>query len=226
MESTFIPGNNGLSEHRLLRTEVYEYLRSELQTGNLKPGMFISMNVLMKKLNISRTPLRDALLQLQGEGFVSFLPQRGIRINQLSPKDIENLYEILGALESRVLLSVFDKIDAGMIEEMKLINRKLEKTIANDDLNAYAELNVAFHNVYIAKSSNLPLCNMIQIVRQRLFVFGKKDWSLKMRELNHSEHNEFLKILETGDPIKTADYLRDVHCNYQILRDAENTGND
>jgi len=66
--------------------------------------MSVSMNELMSNLGISRTPLRDALLQLHNEGFVTFLPQRGIRINELSPQDIEDLYEILGALDSRVLL--------------------------------------------------------------------------------------------------------------------------
>jgi len=221
-ENTMIAGNNGLTGHRLLRTEVYEYLRSQIKEGNLHPGMFISMNTLMKTLNISRTPLRDALLQLQGEGFVSFLPQRGIQITELTQKDIENLYEILGALESRVLLSVFDRITPDLISKMKEINQQMFASISEENLNTYADLNVAFHSTYISMSSNVPLCNLIDVVRQRLFVFGKKDWSLKMRELNHSEHLEFLRILETGDAIKSADYLRDYHCNYQILKDAEN----
>ena len=60
----------------LLRTQVYEYLRLELKEENLKPGMSVSMNEIMTHLGISRTPLRDALLQLQNEGFVTFLPQR------------------------------------------------------------------------------------------------------------------------------------------------------
>ena len=70
------------NHYQLLRTQVYEYLREALRTGKIKPGMFISINQVVKELGISRTPMRDALLQLQTEGFVTFLSQRGIRINR------------------------------------------------------------------------------------------------------------------------------------------------
>ena len=103
---------------QLLRTQVYEFLRTELKEENLQPGMFISINQLIVQLGISRTPLRDALLQLQTEGFVTFLPQRGIRINELSQQDIEDFYEMLGALDSRALLSVIDKIGSKEIDGM------------------------------------------------------------------------------------------------------------
>ena len=220
-ELTTVFSNFNTSGNRLLRTEVYDYLRTQLIEGNLRPGMFISMNELIKKLDISRTPLRDALLQLQGEGFVSFLPQRGIRINELSSKDIENLYDILGALDSKMLLTVFDQITSEKIDEMRKINRQMREYISEEANNSYFDLNMAFHSVYNSMSSNQPLRNLIEVVRQRLFVFGKKDWSLKMQELNYSEHSEFLGILEAGNAVRAADYLRDVHCNYQILKEAE-----
>ena len=53
----------------LLRSQVYEHLRVELRQQNLKPGMFVTINQLSQELGINRTPLRDALLQLQVEGF-------------------------------------------------------------------------------------------------------------------------------------------------------------
>lgn len=210
------------SEHSMLRTQVYQYLRAELVSGNLKPGAFLSMNALMKELNLSRTPLRDALLQLQSEGFVSFLPQRGIKVVELDQQDIENLYEILGALESRVYVSTAPSITPDHVKQMREINRQMADNMSDEQIYIYADLNVAFHKVYISLSPNLPLRNLIENVRQRLFVFGKKDWSPEMRKLNHSEHMEFMELIETGTPVETADYLRDVHCNYQILKDAEN----
>ncbi|MBU0464396.1 MAG: GntR family transcriptional regulator, partial [Proteobacteria bacterium] len=56
------------SNFHLLRTQVYEHLREELRKQNLKPGMFVTINQLSQQLGINRTPLRDALLQLQVEG--------------------------------------------------------------------------------------------------------------------------------------------------------------
>ncbi len=196
----------------LLRTQVYEYLRNELKAENLKPGMFISMNLVMKNIGISRTPLRDALLQLQTEGFVTFLPQRGIRINELSQQDIEDLYEMLGALDSRVLLAVFDKIGPSDIEKMKSLNQQMLENIAGSTFARYWDLNTDFHNVYLNLSSNKPILNQINIIRQRLFEFGKKDWILKMREMNHREHLTMIELIEKGEAVQTADYMRDVHC--------------
>ena len=195
----------------LLRTQIYEYLRLELKQENLKPGMFVSMNQIMKQLNISRTPLRDALLQLQSEGFVTFLPQRGIRINELTQKDIENMYEMLGALDSRILLAVFDRIGKREIERMKQINEEMEECLDEENFMRYWNLNTSFHNVYLDLSSNTLILYHINIVRQRLFEFSKKDWSFRRKQVIHREHETLIELIEKGDAITAADFMRDQH---------------
>ena len=197
---------------QLLRSQLYEYLRNELKGGNLKPGMFVSINQIMKNLDLSRTPLRDALLQLQTEGFVTFLPQRGIRINELSHENIEDMYEMLGALDSRVLLAVFNQIGAPEIEKMKTLNQQMLENISEITFGRYWDLNTEFHNVYLDLSSNVPVLNHLNIIRQRLFEFGKKDYGGKMREMNYSEHLTMIELFEKGSAIETADFMRDVHC--------------
>lgn len=195
----------------MLRTQVYEYLRKELSEGDLKPGTFVRMNQIMKKLNVSRTPLRDALLQLQNEGFVTFLPQRGIRINELTRKDIENMYEMLGALDSRILLAVFDSVGAGEIDKMKQINHEMGKNLDEQHFSRYWNLNTAFHGVYLNLSSNTLILNQINILRQRLFEFGKKDWSLRRKRVIYEEHKILIGIIEKGDARAAADFMRDQH---------------
>lgn len=195
----------------LLRTQVYEYLRRELREENLKPGMSVSMNELISSLGISRTPLRDALLQLQNEGFVTFLPQRGIRINELTRKDIENMYEMLGALDSRVLLAVFDRIGSREIDQMKQINDEMGKNLEAQNFPRYWNLNTAFHNVYLSLSENQLILKHINILRQRLFEFGKKDWSLRRKHVIHKEHSTLIDLIEKGDGVGAADFMRDVH---------------
>jgi DNA-binding GntR family transcriptional regulator len=209
-----IPAQNNFSNPstpQLLRTQVYEYLRNELKEEKLKPGMFVSMNQIMQHLNISRTPLRDALLQLQSEGFVTFLPQRGIRINELTQKDIENLYEMLGALDSRILLAVFDRIGEHEIELMKQINNEMEESLNEENFMRYWNLNTAFHNVYLNLSSNTLILYHINIVRQRLFEFSKKDWSFRRKQVIHSEHKTLIELIENGEAIAAANFMRDQH---------------
>jgi DNA-binding GntR family transcriptional regulator len=195
----------------LLRTQVYEYLRRELKEENLKPGMSVSMSELITHLGISRTPLRDALLQLQNEGFVTFLPQRGIRINKLTQSDIENMYEMLGALDSRILLAVFDRIGSAEIEQMKQINSEMGKNLEKRNFPRYWNLNTALHNVYLSLSTNQLILNHINILRQRLFEFGKKDWSLRRKHVIHKEHLTLIALIEKGDAVTAADFMRDQH---------------
>ncbi len=204
--------NSLISTHQLLRTQVYDYLREELKEENLRPGMFISINQIVENSGISRTPLRDALLQLQNEGIVTFLPQRGIRINELTQQDIEDNYEMLGALDSRILLSVFDRIGAPEIETMKRLNQELGANLAGKKFGHYWDLNTAFHHVYLDLSSNAPILNQLHILRQRLFEFWKKDWGLKMRKMNYSEHLTIIELIEKGNAVEAAAFMRDVHC--------------
>ena len=204
--------NTSNTGYQLLRTQVYEYLRQELKAESLKTGMFVSMKQIMETLDIGRTPLRDALLQLQNEGFVTFLPQRGIRINELTQQDIEDIYEMLGALDSRALLSVFARLGKPEIERMQKINQEMHNNLSEVKFGRYFDLNTAFHNVYLDLSVNLPLLTQLNILRQRLFEFGKKDWSLKMRKMNYTEHLQMIELIEKGEAVQAADFMRDVHC--------------
>ena len=201
------------SNFHLLRTQVYEHLREKLKNQNIKPGSFVTINQLSSQLGINRTPLRDALLQLQVEGFVTFLPQRGIQINELSRKDLENIYEILGALDSRALFSIFDKLTPEHIEKMRQINEEMYECVSDEEFNRYFDLNTAFHNVYLDLSTNKMLLSQVNIFRQRLFDFGAKGkWIEKVRELNYAEHLKFIELIEKGDARVVSDFIRDTHC--------------
>ncbi len=201
------------SNFHLLRTQVYEHLREKLKNQNIKPGSFVTINQLSSQLGINRTPLRDALLQLQVEGFVTFLPQRGIQINELSRKDLEDIYEILGALDSRALFSIFDKITPEHIEKMRRINEEMYACVSDEEFNRYFDLNTAFHNVYLDLSTNKMLLSQVNIFRQRLFDFGAKGkWIEIVRELNYAEHLKFIELIEKGDAKVVSDFIRDTHC--------------
>ncbi len=200
--------------YQLLRTQVYKYLREALRTGSIRPGMFISINQVVKELGMSRTPLRDALLQLQTEGFVTFLPQRGIRINELSDDDLVDIYEMLGALDSRALLSACARLGTKEVSRMKKINERMLQVIDKKKFNRYFELNRDFHNVYLDLSANRPLLNQVNILRQRLFEFGAKgDWLEKVPRLNYTEHLTMIDLIEKGRCREAANFMRDVHCS-------------
>ena len=63
-----------------MREQVYEYLRDEISNRKLLPGATININEISRQLGISKTPLRDAIIQLETEGFVTILPRRGVTV--------------------------------------------------------------------------------------------------------------------------------------------------
>jgi len=200
--------------YQLLRTQVYEYLREAMRTGKIRAGMFISINQVVKELGMSRTPLRDALLQLQTEGFVTFLPQRGIRINEITDQDLDDIYEMLGALDSRALLSVSDRLGTKEVSRMKKINERMLRVIDNKKFNQYFELNTDFHNVYLDLSTNQPLLKHVNILRQRLFEFNyRPEWLEKGSPITYTEHLTMIDLIEKGRCHEAADFMRDVHCS-------------
>ncbi|MCC7295868.1 MAG: GntR family transcriptional regulator, partial [Acidobacteria bacterium] len=89
-----------------------------MRRGEILPGSVIDMEETSLRLGVSKTPLRDALLQLEMEGFVTILPRRKVVVNVLRPEDIKNYYEIIGALESTALRQAFALLGGPEFEEM------------------------------------------------------------------------------------------------------------
>jgi len=177
----------------------------------MKPGSIIESKKIMKDLGVSQTPLREAFLQLKADGFVTIMPQRGVMINVLTWHDIEEIYEIIGGLESRVMISVFDRLGQLEIDKMKQINKEMLAAISERDLIKYYEKNICFHNVYLDLDDNKRIVKIIKLHRQILFDFAKRDYGREWEKENYLEHLEIIKLIEKGTAKKAAEYIRDVH---------------
>ena len=142
----------------MLRDVVYDYLWTQIREKQFKPGEFVNLNLISQKLGVSRTPLREALIVLEAEGFVQILPKRGIYIKPLTLQDTYNLYEAIGALESSIIMSVWSKIDENFIRTLERINGEIA---ACTDYARHYELNHEFHFAYINLSENTEIKNYL-----------------------------------------------------------------
>ena len=133
-----IAGNTiNMLNTKSLRQQVYEYLRDEIQNRSLLPGATINPNEISKQLGISKTPLRDAIIQLEIEGFVTILPRRGVTVKKLTLQEIKASYQIVGALEGSVILNEFDKITASHISQMERLNAEQKRALECEDYDKY-----------------------------------------------------------------------------------------
>ena len=199
-----------------LREQIYEHLKSEMQSGNLAPGSSINLNAISRQLMISKTPLRDALIQLESEGFVSILPRRGVLVRKLTLNDIKESYEIIGALEASVVFSVFDQFTSAHITRMEQLNTKQRDALNKDNFESYYKLNLEFHGVFLELSDNNALNKIIIPLKQRLYDFPRRSY-LKEWELQHlSEHDQFIGFIKKKDRKRASGIIKNVHWSFTI----------
>lgn len=200
-----------------LKEQVYEYLREQMRKGELLSGSVIDMEETSKKLGVSKTPLRDALLQLETEDFVTILPRRKVVVNVLTLEDIKNYYEIIGALESTALLSAFDHLTPSHLAYMEKMNEAMRKAIQNDDFDLYYEKNLNFHNIFLNLCRNEKLIRIVNNLKKRLYDFPRQKGFVKeWEEASIREHARLLDLLKQGKKQEAVHAIRDVHWSFQV----------
>ena len=200
-----------------LKDQVYEYLRIQMEKGELRPGSFVNMEETSRKLGISKTPLRDALLQLEMENFVTIIPRRGVVVNPLTLKDIKNYYEIIGSLESQALLSAFRRLKKKDVERMFRLNQEMAEAIEEGNFNLYYQKNLKFHDVFLSKCGNEMLVRIVTNLKKRLYDFPRQEGFVKeWEETSIKEHAQLLELIDQGKKTEAVNFIRDVHWSFDV----------
>lgn len=202
-----------------LRKKVYDYLSRELVNMDADPDSYIDQKSICQRLNISRAPLRDALIQLEAEGFVEILPRRGVRINRLTPRDVADSYNIIAAIESHVVATVFDKFKPRHIQRMEELNRQLYEMLDSGQLEEYYETNVKFHDVFNDLSGNLLVKKTVDPLKQRLYDFPRMQYHREWELINQSEHERFIQSVKANNREAAVAIIRNEHWNFDLHKD-------
>jgi DNA-binding GntR family transcriptional regulator len=202
-----------------LKLQVYDYLRERMRTGEIAPGSEINLDETSRKLGVSRTPLRDALLQLETEGFVTIFPRRGVVVNRLSLRDVRNLYEMIGPLESAALVLSFPRLGPSEIRSLEALVEGMGKALDAGDFDLYYEKNLAFHDVYLDFCGNENLVRLVRTLKKRLYDFPRQKGFVKEWErASVEEHRALLARISSGQRAEAAAYIRDVHWSFDVQR--------
>lgn len=208
---------NSLLKKVSMREQVYGILRDALAESGLRPGDAVSLDTIAGQLGVSRTPVREALLRLETEGFVTIRPRSGISVRVLTREDIRNLYQMIGALEASVLVAESHLLTTDKIAAMRTQNDTCRSALDNDDFDGYYEANLQMHAGYLELSANRELVHHVTVMKQRLYDFPRKGAFVKEWELTSTdEHEEIISHLESGDFAWAAEVVRDVHWSYAV----------
>lgn len=139
---------NRENDHNTLVYEVTARLRNEILNGNLQEGEKLVQDEWAEKLNVSRTPIREALKQLEMEGLVKLTPRRGAIVTPITKEDIEEIYYMRSILEGIVVERSLPYLTDEDKQQLGEILREMENLEISDQTNDhYIALNASFHEI-------------------------------------------------------------------------------
>lgn len=204
------------------KEKVYNFISNELTTGELKRGGRLKEKYLVDHLNISRTPIREALLQLSAEGILERNPGKGFKLKTYKKKDVEELYELIGVLDGKIAELSTPYLTEKDFSIMSFLIDSMNSTIENELYTKYNELQNQFHNVYIQKCRNILLKNEL-ISKKNIFI-GKSYHRINEKNIKnvlHStnkEHETIFKLFKTGNKQEVRNFLELTHWNKKNAR--------
>lgn len=185
-----------------LRELAFQSIKNAILTNQLKSENIYKIEELAKSLGISKTPVREALLDLSIKGFVTFLPRKGIQINLLDKNDIEYLYEFRTAMEIAVIKRIAKSISEESISALKSINAECQKSMEHDNKIEYLKNDRKFHLFLAELSENDYIISSLENVRDLVDWMGARALILKNRmEEVLLEHKNVIDMLERHDTV-------------------------
>ena len=137
-----------------LGAKAFLILRDKILNEEYTKGQKLNEVTLAKALEISRTPIREALKQLELEGLVQSIPNKGVYVIGFSPRDIDDMFEIRLALEGLAIQLAIERMDDEHLKVIKEVYTTMEFYTQMDDAEKVSELNIQFHNsIYQATQS-------------------------------------------------------------------------
>jgi DNA-binding GntR family transcriptional regulator len=154
--------------HRSLRTAVVDELRELIVNQQLEPGQRIVERQLSERFEVSRIPLREALLQLESEGLVTIVPRRGTFVASFSLKEMEDFFDIREALEPVAARLAAQRATPADLARLRTHLSAAEKAVARGAEDAIARSNAAFHQEIVEAAGNSLLSSLMRPLSLRL----------------------------------------------------------
>ncbi len=151
-----------------LHDQVAVTLREEIFAGSLTPGSFLDETALCERLEISRTPLREALKVLTAEGLLRHEPRRGCFVAEVTQRDLDEIFPVIALLEGRCAWEAARNASDADIEALATLHAQLEAHAKAQRINAYYATNFAIHEAIITLADNRWLAQVIGDLRKIL----------------------------------------------------------
>jgi DNA-binding GntR family transcriptional regulator len=195
-----------LLQHRTIQAALATTLRDRIIGGELRGGQKIDQQAVAAEFRISRMPVREALRQLDAEGFVTLVPHKGAVVSELSPGQIEEIYEIRSVLEGLACSLSVKRLSDGDLMQLEELVARLRRTTA---VHEWTAMNAEFHNLLASRCNRPRLLEQIELLRRQSTPYVR----MYVKHLNQDaqadrEHAEILNAAVQRDAYQIEQLVR------------------
>jgi DNA-binding GntR family transcriptional regulator len=202
------------TDTRTIHQDVVAALRDFIIRGELQPGVRLPERALCERLKVSRTPLRESLRVLANEGLIELLPNRGARVANLNPDDLQHLFELLKCLEACAGRLACERASDSEISEISAIHRRMFTHFLAHRMPEYLDLNRVIHVRIVQAAHNSILESTYNSLSNRmLWACALSNQESGQRwEAAMNEHEQIIQALvqRSGERLAT---LLESHLN-------------
>ncbi|MFN8924335.1 MAG: GntR family transcriptional regulator [Rhodospirillales bacterium] len=164
-----------------IRQQVVKALRNAIIAGDLKPGQRLVEKDLCSLLGASRPPVREALRELESEGLIRIVPNRGAEVATLDAKGAESIYQVRAVLEALAAQLFAERADAAQIASLRLALDKVRRAYRKSDTDKHLDAKAAFYAILVHGSGNEAIGPVLQAMNARINVMRRLSLSSPKR---------------------------------------------
>lgn len=160
-----------MQKHKPLRELVYEELRMLIMTGKIKPGTRMMEIELAESMGVSRTPVREAIRQLEKDNLVTIEPRRGAYVSDISADDMADMLFVRQPLEGISTYLATKYMTDDQLRELVEVNKKYETAVNEDATEDLIKLDTKFHKLIADASRNKYLISILEDLQEQVLRF-------------------------------------------------------
>jgi DNA-binding GntR family transcriptional regulator len=176
------------------RQQIFEKIRQDIMDGKYKKGDSLIEQKLAEEFGVSRTPVREAMRQLEFDGLVKSIPNRGVFVNGITHQDIKDIYQIRQRIEGLAAVWAVQKMTEDEMEELQNIYDLMEFYTEKGNINKVAELNTHFHEVIFKAAKSKFLKNTL--INFQAYIQWARHASIKIEGRAQAALKEHKAIVE------------------------------
>lgn len=204
-----------MNQYLSLKDHVYKFISTKITEGSLVPNEKINEQLICEELNISRTPVREALIQLATEGYLSNIPRKGFKVKPIDEKKATELYLIIGNLEGLAASTSCDLMIEADFETMESLVTNMDYYIHNDMYEDYYQIQSVFHDTYIDKCGNEELIRLLKQLKRsfirRFYITDKNEDIKEILQRTNDDHKVILQLFRDRNTCELEHFLKNVH---------------